>query len=74
MNYILRYGKNYSAKFAKYLLTNDIMLLFSFLNFWVNYWNTEINTINDNIRDIGNIGYTYLFLAIIIKLFREGKQ
>jgi len=42
--------------------------------FFSNYWQNELNTINSNIHDITNIGYTYFLLAIVIKLFREGQK
>lgn len=47
--------------------------LFLFL-FFSNYWQNQFDTINSNIHDITNIGYTYFLLAIVIKLFREVKK
>jgi hypothetical protein len=42
--------------------------------FFSNYWQNQFNTINSNIHDITNIGYTYFLLAIVIKLFRGGQK
>ena len=47
--------------------------LFLFL-FFSNYWQNQFDTINSNIHDITNIGYTYFLLAIVIKLFRGVKN
>jgi hypothetical protein len=44
------------------------------LLFFSNYWQNQFNTINSNIHDITNIGYTYFLLAIVIKLFRGGQK
>ena len=48
-----------------------LMDLFSFVS---NYFQNQFDTINNNIHDITNIGYTYFLLAIVIKLFREVKN
>ena len=45
---------------------NNLFLFFS------SYVQNELNIINDNIHDITNLGYTYFFLAILIKIFRGG--
>jgi hypothetical protein len=42
--------------------------------FCSNYLQDQFNTINSNIHDITNIGYTYLLLAVVIKLFRGGQK
>ena len=42
--------------------------------FVLNYFQNQLATINSNIHDISNIGYTYLFLAIAIKLFKGEKN
>ena len=54
----------------------DNLFLF-FSDYFSNYWQNQLNTINSNFHDITNIGYTYFLLAIIIKLFRlfrEGQK
>jgi len=47
----------------------NLFLFFS--NYWSNYWQNQFDTINSSVHDLTNIGYTYLLLAIIIKLFRD---
>lgn len=44
---------------------NNLFLFFS------NYWHNQLDTINSNIHDPTNLGYTYLLLAIVIKLFAK---
>ena len=39
-------------------------------NLLSDYFQNQLNIINDNLHDITNPGYTYLFLAILIKIWR----
>ena len=47
------------------------MDLFSFFS---DYLQSQVDEINHNIHDITNIGYIYLLLAILIKLWRWHKN
>lgn len=40
-------------------------------NLLSDYFQNQLNIINDNLHDITNPGYTYLFLAILIKIWRS---
>ena len=42
--------------------------------FFLDYLQNQFDKINHNIHDPTNMGYTYLFLAILIKIFREVKK
>ena len=44
------------------------------LNIVSDYFNNQFNTINHNLHDITNIGYTYFLLAIVIKILRRGAK
>jgi len=36
-----------------------------------NYWQSQVNTIIHNITDVTSPGYTWLFLLIMIKIYRK---
>ena len=40
-------------------------------NLLSDYFQNQLNIINDNLHDITSPGYTYLFLAILIKIWRS---
>ena len=41
------------------------------MNFFSDYFNSQINEIIDAVTDIRSPGYTWLFLSIFITIYRE---
>lgn len=42
-----------------------------FTDYWTNYWQSQINAIIHDITNVRSPGYTWLFLLIMIKIYRK---
>ncbi len=63
-------------KHVEYLVTKHLKLykmslIDLFADSLTNYWQSQVNTIIHNITDVTSPGYTWLFLLIMIKIYRK---